>query len=209
MRLRKPIKNTTWRNSHISHAIKPVKCHPCTSAIARLRPIVAIVPLSTYWKFLRGSSRRSRRIFFAVAPPICIAAGLTPGTGSPFSIFRDAISPITKIFLKPGTVRSGSTKTRPALSVSTPRALPNGDAATPVAQTTTSHSIQSSPTFTRPESMSVTKLFRCTSTPVDSSCVLALAERSLANVPSTRSDPSKSITLALRVSMAMKSFARA
>ena len=95
------------------------------------------------------------------------------------------------------------------MSVSTPSAFPTGEAATPVAHRTTSQSIQSSPTFTRPGSMSVTKLFNFTSTPICSSCFFALSERSFANVPNTRSEPSKSITFAFVVSITLKSLARA
>ena len=116
------------------------------------------------------------------------------------------MSPMTKIFFLSGIVRSGFTKTRPALSVSTPSCLPSGEAATPVAHRTTSQSIHSSPTLTRPDSISVTKLLTLTSTPIDSSCLVALLERLGGYVPRMRSEPSKRITREFVVSIALKSF---
>ena len=53
---------------------------------------------------------------------------------------------MTNTVREPGTVRSGSTRTRPARSSGTPSVAPSGEAATPAAQMTVSAAIISEPT---------------------------------------------------------------
>ena len=53
-----------------------------------------------------------------------MATGLTPGRGRPSWWVKSARSPITKISGRPGTVRSGSTTTRPFRSSGQPRKFP-------------------------------------------------------------------------------------
>ena len=55
-------------------------------------------------------------------------------------------SPITKTLREPGTVRSGSTRTRPARSIGAPSVAPSGDAATPAAQMMVAAGMTSAPT---------------------------------------------------------------
>ncbi len=57
-----------------------------------------------------------------------------PGSGTLSGPRQLAVSPTTKISLRPTTRRSGATLTRPAASQEAPSQAPAGDAATPAAQ---------------------------------------------------------------------------
>ena len=74
------------------------------------------------------------RITRAACLPPCLAPSPTPGTGLPSGMVMVAVSPTTKISGCPGTVRSGSTLTRPARSGSTLSHFAAADACTPAAQ---------------------------------------------------------------------------
>ncbi len=98
-----------------------------------------------------------------------------------------AVSPMTKISDRPGTRRSGPTRTRPARSVSTPSQAPTGDAVTPAAHTTVRAAIHSPPTSAPPPSSAFTSRLVSTSTPRAASERLAAAESEDGKVGRTRS----------------------
>jgi len=109
-----------------------------------------------------------------------------------------ARSPITWISGCPEIVRSGSTTTRPTLSMAAPAlsasTLPSLDARTPAAHSTVRAGMRFSPpssfTVTPPSSMSVTRARVTGRTQRASSCRSAFLERSAGKPGSTRSSPS-------------------
>ncbi len=146
-----------------------------------------------------------------------MATGATPGSGSgaPSSPRTRTMSPSASTSRWPGRVRSLSTVTRPARSVSAPvrpASLPaSGDAATPAAQMTVRVAMRSaSPsavrTVTESSSMSITVRFTSGVTPRRLSEEEALADSDGGKVVSTRSAASISSIRPLAGSIWRKSW---
>src|SRR6266567_1761263 len=76
-----------------------------------------------------------------------MATDATPGSGLPFW-FKVAVSPITKMFGWPGTVRSLATLTCPLRSISAPSHARAGEAFTPAVQMTVLARMRSPATMT-------------------------------------------------------------
>ena len=172
-------------------------------AMARNLEIVAIEPLSRYRNGVRAGmgcppAPSDAQICFATYRPPWMATGDTPGRPS-----RVIMSPTTNTSGCPGTVKSGPTKTRPARSSFTPVCAaswtPNGDAATPAAQTLVRDSIRRrepsrSCTSMPASSTSTTFAPSWTSTPRRSSSRCAWVDSLSPNVLSTASELSRSTT---------------
>ena len=114
--------------------MKPSNFSLPRSTTAWKREIVAIEPLSWYSNGPLGALPASERLIASAeyrAP--WMATWATPG-----SLFSEIMSPTTCTSGWPGSVRSGSTATRPARSTSapdcSPRIRPSGLACTPAAQ---------------------------------------------------------------------------
>ena len=142
--------------------------HGLAAADRREAALVAVAE-----RLAPADRRCARRMFRAAWRPIWIAAGATPGTGFP-SCSSVARSPITKTSFRPGTVRVGSTRTRPARSSGTPER--SSRAARPRRRPPTGRCARGSarcPSVTPAASMPVTRAPVQTSTPRRSSCVRA------------------------------------
>src|SRR5262245_38559726 len=136
-----------WIPAHRSHAVNPEKRACLRSATANVRPTIAIFPLSQYQNgFEEGSPLTRRRMRLATYFPPWIATCATPGSNSGDSLLMPnrlrvsaviaAVSPTAHTFGSPGTDKSGFTRMRPALSISTPSHRPAGEATTPAVHST-------------------------------------------------------------------------
>src|SRR6201993_4421265 len=105
----------------------------------------------------------------------------------PRQAWQTAVSPMTKISGRPGTRRSGPTRTRPAGSASTPSQAAAGEAATPAAHITVRAVIHSPSTSAPVASTVFTLRLINTSTPRAASERSAAFERERGKVGSTRS----------------------
>src|ERR1017187_1834923 len=138
-----------------------------------------------------------------------MATGATPGSGLPPWWVKLHRSPMTKISGCPGTLRSGSTMTRPARSSCaagrSASTLPRCDARTPAAQSTVWVAMRSSrpltETVTPSASMFVTRALVRERTPREINWRSALTERSGGKVGRTRGSPSTSMMAASRGAM--------
>ena len=151
--------------NQVSHANQPENRSLPISTMARLRPIVAIWPLSTKRKASRGLPARSRRIVLATKRPCCIATGAVPGSGLPVWWVKLAWSPATNAFGCPSMLRSLPTTARPCSSTSKPSRRTNSTPRTPAAQSMVEAWTRSGPTSTPSSSILVTRLFGQTCTP--------------------------------------------
>ena len=175
--------------------------------------MVAIEPLSKYSKCSLGCLPSSRSVICRAAKRApWMATWATPGRPS-----SAIMSPTTKTSGCPGTVRSGSTCTRPARSRPAPDCSaicrPSGLACTPAAQTLVRASMRLEPpsgplTVMPVASTSVTIVPRRTSTPIAVSRRRAASPSRSPKVGSTASAASSRMMRACRGSMRRKSLRR-
>src|SRR5580704_9801302 len=118
--LRKPMRKSTWTKHQNIQATEPDSRSFLEATTADFLPMTARSPWCLYANAGgAGASRTRAAMRRPTYTPICFAAGATPGTGRPLDCTA-LVSPMTKTFARPGTERSGRTRTLLDLSCSAP-----------------------------------------------------------------------------------------
>ncbi len=158
-----PSSDAMWTPTQASQAIGPTIVMPPRSwATAAFVPIVAIVPLSKYFRCSVGLPSRRRTIWRAACRPPCSAGWASCARASSCA----AMSPAEKMRSTPFTLRSSFTWMRPPCVCGMPQPETSLCAATPVAQMTCDAGMNSPSAVTTPSGFtSATPVFRRSTTP--------------------------------------------